>query len=188
MKNDNNIDRHNDTFQSKNQDNAVLTHSRSIDFDISNTKGLKIANLNVNSLTKHIDEIRILLAEKPFDVLSINESKIDWSISDSEIFIHNYSVLRHDRNRQGGGVALCIRNSIPYTVRQDLVPESLEMICVEINTKFNRPFLLSTWYRPLNSEIDLFNNFELFLLKCDMEEKELILIGDLNCDLKKNTP
>ena len=151
--NNNNIDRHNDTF------------------DISNTKGLKIAHLNVNSLTKHIDEIRILLAEKPFDVLSINESKIDWSISDSEIFIHNYSVLRHDHNRQGGGVALYIRNSIPYTVRQDLVPESLEMICVEINTKFNRPFLMSTWYRPPNSEIDLFNNFELFLLKCDMEEK-----------------
>lgn len=107
-------------------------------------KGLKIANLNVNSLTKHLDEIRILLAEKPFDILSINESKIDWSISDSEIFIHNYTVLRHDRNRQGGAVALYIKNSIPYFVRQDLVSANLEMLCVEINKNFNRPFLIST--------------------------------------------
>ena len=70
------------------------------DIDFSTVKGLKIANLNVNSLTKHIDEICVLLAENPFDILSINESKIGCSISDSEIFIYNYTVLRHDRTRQ----------------------------------------------------------------------------------------
>ena len=62
------------------------------------------------------------------------------------------------------------------------------MLCAEIDRKFNRPFLISTWYRPPNSEIDLFNNFELFLLKYDMEDKEIILMGDLNCDLKKPLP
>ena len=97
-------------------------------------KGLKIANLNVSSLMKHIDKIRILLTETPFDILSINESKIDWSISDSESCVQNYTVLRHDRNRQGGG--------IPYLVRQDLVSANLEMICGEINKKFNKPFLI----------------------------------------------
>ena len=90
---------------------------------------MKIANLNVNNLNVN-DEIRILLAETPFDILSINESKIDWLISDSEICSQNYTVLRHDRNRQGGGVALYIRNNIPYLVRQGLVSANLEMICV----------------------------------------------------------
>ena len=84
-------------------------------------KGVKIASLNVNSLTKHIDEIRVLLADNPFDILSINESKIDWSVSDSEVFIHNYTLFRSDRTRQGGGIALCIKNNIPFLVRQDLV-------------------------------------------------------------------
>ena len=64
-------------------------------------KGLKIASLSVNSLTKHIDEIRVLLADNLFDILSINESKINWSVSDSEVFIHNYTLLRRDRTRQG---------------------------------------------------------------------------------------
>ena len=45
------------------QKDSIITHSNSSDFDISNMKGLKISNLNVNSLIKHIDEIRILLAE-----------------------------------------------------------------------------------------------------------------------------
>ena len=64
-------------------------------------KGLKIASLSVNSLTKHIDEIRVLLADNLFDILSINESKINWSVSASEVFIHNYTLLRRDRTRQG---------------------------------------------------------------------------------------
>ena len=42
---------------------------------LAKTKGLKIANLNVNSLMKHLDEIRIILSNKALDILAINESK-----------------------------------------------------------------------------------------------------------------
>ena len=87
---------------------SVSTTSTSIppDLNISNLKGLKIANLNVNNLLKHIDEIRIFLSDNPFDILAINESKIDSSIRDFEIHINNYSIIRLDRNRFGGGVAI----------------------------------------------------------------------------------
>jgi hypothetical protein len=43
------------------------------DFDVSKLKGLKIANLNVNGLLKHIDEICTMLSDYPFDILAINE-------------------------------------------------------------------------------------------------------------------
>ncbi len=56
--------------------------------DIAKSKGLKIASLNINSLLKHLDEIRILLEKYTFDVLAINESKIDNSISNNEIHIY----------------------------------------------------------------------------------------------------
>ena len=59
------------------------------------------------------------------------------------------------------------------------------MICVEINNGHCWAFLLSAWYRPPNSEIGLFDNIELFLSKSDLENKELILIGDINCDYMK---
>ena len=39
--------------------------------------------------------------------------------------------------RGGGGVALYIRENLFYTIRNDLVPVQLEMICVEI---------LSSWH------------------------------------------
>ena len=50
-------------------------------------KGLVIANLNINSLIKHIDEVRILLAQHALDILAINESKLDNFIADNEIRI-----------------------------------------------------------------------------------------------------
>jgi exonuclease III len=48
------------------------------DVDVSKTKGLKIASLNVNSLIKNIDEIRIMLINHPFDILAINKTKLDY--------------------------------------------------------------------------------------------------------------
>jgi len=44
---------------------------------VANLKGFKIASLNVNSLLKHIDEIRFVLLSAPLDICAINESKIN---------------------------------------------------------------------------------------------------------------
>ena len=71
------------------------------------------------------------------------------------------------------------KNNIPYVGRQDLVSDDLEMICIEVNRKHSKPFLIGTWYRPPSSDIDIFNDFELFLFKCDIEDKEIVLLGDL---------
>ena len=42
----------------------------SFDKITSEIRGFKIALLNVNSLTKHIDELKVLLANKALDVLA----------------------------------------------------------------------------------------------------------------------
>ena len=94
---------------------------------IANSEGLKIASLNVNSLLKHIDELRVLLEKYTFDILAINESKIDNRIPDNEIHVIGYDLIRNDRNRYWGGVVLYVRDNIPFSVRNDLIPNHLEM-------------------------------------------------------------
>ena len=108
--------------------------------DIANLKGFRIASLNINSLLKHIEELRFILANFPLDMLAINESKIDDQIPDSEIHISGYNLSRTDRNRAGGGVVVYIRDSISYCERRDLIPDSLEMICVEVNKPHSKSF------------------------------------------------
>ena len=60
-----------------------------------------MANLNITSLLKHIDELRILLADSPVDVLSINETRLDDSVNDSDVYIPGYEIIRRDREMNG---------------------------------------------------------------------------------------
>ena len=82
-----------------------------------------------------------------------------------------------------------IRGTIPFSKRNDLRTAcSMEILCVEIIRPCSRPFLVTTWYRPPGSDSSLFNEFEHFLSKCDLEDKEILFMGDLNCDVSKFPP
>ena len=90
------------------------------------------------------------------DILAINESKINESISDDEIGISGLHLIRKDRNRYGGGVLMYIRETIPFSDRNDLrVACSMEILCVEIIRLCSRPFLVTTWYRSPGSDTRL---------------------------------
>ena len=46
-------------------------------------KDFKIGHLNITSLTKHIEELRIIIHENSFEILCINEWRLDNSIYDT---------------------------------------------------------------------------------------------------------
>ena len=71
---------------------------------IHNCRGFKIGSLNITSLYKHIDELTVLMAKQTFDILALNETRLDNTISDSLVHLPGYNVIRCDRNRSGGGV------------------------------------------------------------------------------------
>ena len=95
-------------------------------------KGFKIGHINIRSLVKNIDQLRIYLSNKKYNILSVNETMLDSSIPNDEININGYDIVRKHRNRNGGGVALYIRNVIDYKIRNDLMNEKLETITIEV--------------------------------------------------------
>ena len=123
------------TAQFNNESDSTNLTCQSAQFNISKLKGLNIASLNINSIMRHIDEIRILLSDCSFDILAINATKLDHTIFDCEIHINNYSIVCYDRNRYGGGVAIYVENSILYKTLlnfPDLIGylRSLFIICI----------------------------------------------------------
>ena len=74
-------------------DNAVHSGSSGL-FSVTNflpaKRGFKMACLNINSLVKHVEELRVLLSEFSIDILAINETKLDESIKSSELHISGY--------------------------------------------------------------------------------------------------
>ena len=135
-----------------------------------------------------MDELRVLISHSSIDILAINESKIDDSTHDNEININGHNIVRKDRNRSGCGVVLYNRDTISFSERKDLISESLEMICIQVLWPRRTAYQISTKYRPPNCSNDAFNEFDLFLCKCDLENIALMVVGDTNCDFVKSMP
>ena len=88
-----------------------------------------MAAINIASLPKHIDELRNYMISTPVDILAINETHLDGSFSDSAVSIPGYSLERKECKRNGGGVALYIRNSIAYEIIQTLDKKTGIALC-----------------------------------------------------------
>ena len=114
----------------------------------------------------------------------INETKIDSSISDTDIQIEGYEVVHRDRNKCGDSVALYTHESISadYAVRSDLMHYRLESLSIQIKLGNFRPFLITAIYLP-DVSLDVFQEFESLVNAINKENKESIIIGDTNCDL-----
>ena len=150
---------------------------------VSKAKGFKIMSLNIYTLLNHLDELRILVDQEIPHVIRINETKIDSSISDTDIQIEGYRVVRRDRNKWGGGVALFIHESISnYCIRSDLMDNNLESLSIQIKLGNFKPFIITSVYL-LDVSVDVFREVESLVRLLDKENKESIIIGDTNCDL-----
>jgi len=149
-------------------------------------KGFTMASLNINSLLAHIDELRVLAHDSNIDVIIINETKLDVSVSDNDIYIPGYEVVRKDRSnngKNGGGVCIYIRSNHNYRLRNDLTSNELELITIEIKRLRSKSFLISTWYRPPNSPFDKLHTFENLIESIDATGLDFYLLGDINCDM-----
>ena len=145
-----------------------------------------MALLNIVSLPKHVDELRISKLFMYFDLFALNETRLDSSISDGLVNISGYDIIRKDRSRRGGGVCVYLRSSINYKTRNDLVPDDLEAVCLEICKPNSRNFIVASVYRPPDNSSEFFYAFEKMIGLIDDENKELHILGDLNCDMLKS--
>ena len=84
---------------------------------------------NVRGLRKKVDELRILLKLRRFDVFGVTETHLNSEIIDGEIDIEDYNLIRGDRqDRQGWGCVMYYRKSLKAIHRPDLEDEQVEGI------------------------------------------------------------
>ena len=126
------------------------------------------------------------MANRPLDILAINESKLDENDSDQMLSLHGYTIIRRDKNKHGGGVCVYLRDSISCKRLHEFEDKNLEMIALEIQKPNSKPFLFTAWYRPPKLDSEYFKYFELFLEKVDPKYEEIYVLGDLNCNFLSN--
>ena len=153
-------------------------------------KGLTICHLNTRSLYNKIDEIRLIVTSSNIDIFCASESFLDDSITDSEINIPGYVIERYDRNREGGGVMMYIKDGIKYKPRPDMgkAAINIENVWIEIETtkRSKKPYLICCIYRPPSAKVSYYNSILDIVERAMSEDKEVVILGDLNYDYQLN--
>ena len=108
-------------------------------------------------------------------------------MSTKNLQIPGYVSLHQTRkNRRGGGLCIFLLESLSYKVRDDLAVNSsaIECLCVEVFNKDSKSIVLNLAYRPPNGDPnELENHFNNILLKREITNKELVLVGDFNINV-----
>ena len=155
-------------------------------FECFNRKGLHFIHINARSLLPKLSELKIIADSSKAAVISITETWIDDTISNAELKIDGYNILRQDRSRSGGGVCAYIREDLAFNPRTDLFNEHVEAIWFEILLPKCKPIVVGTCYRPPKDK-DFLEHFEsiMSLIRTDCEQ---IILGDFNiCFLHKQS-
>ena len=140
---------------------------------------LLLGHVNVRSLLPSLDELRCFLNEKKFDIMGVCETWLDEMISDREVNIPGYCIVRKDRNRHGGGVAIFVADNLKFTWQFDF-----ESNAIEVFPRSKRSMLICCSYRPPNFKPEVF--FEVLSTQCECSQKtgsDIFILGDLNADL-----
>ena len=153
-------------------------------FEPFRKRGLHFLHINVNSLLSKIDELRDVVGHTKPAILGITESKLDSSVSDQEVNISGYSILRSDRNRYGGGVACYVRADLCFN-RRNVFSNSIENVFFDLLIPKLKPLLIGIFYRPpyVNTFLETFAN-DLKLI--DLKETKVYFLGDFNISLFLN--
>ena len=144
-------------------------------------KDTRVGHLNICSLRNKIDELRLIQNICRFDILGITETHLNSTDADRDIHIDGLEFLRLGRKeRKGCGCVLC--RLLNVTHRKDLAKKDLEAIWIQ--AKFpTTNVLFSVIYRSELYSPNFFTNLQDVMEKAWMKTDNIVLLGDLNCNL-----
>ena len=121
-----------------------------------------------------------------------SETFLNDDISDHQITIEGYNIIRRDRNsKEGGALIIYLRNDIECSRRKDLEHDIVEAIWLEITLK-HKKILLALTYRPPNEHTVSYNTWlnymEEAISSAYVEDKSIIILGDIKIDLLGKQP
>ena len=166
--------------------------------DVNNflkSRGLKFFHQNVNGLFRKLESVKILLEDtnKNIHIFGISETHLNNNMSSSQLSIDGYDFIRKDRisGGTGGGVGCYIRKDINWQRRTDLESNEIEGMWIEMFIQKSCSLLICILYRPPDTSKHLSNDFEdqfdVAIETSILENKETIVMGDINCNFLKKS-
>lgn len=178
-----------DVSRNDEPDSTLREHERvnnhsSFEFE-ENREGLSVFYTNADNLLNKIDELKVRLQLKSFDVLVVTEVYPKTGKSDdiqlSELHIDGYNIYRSNVEGHSRGVVIYVSDHISSNIVLDLTNHKFsESVWVEIRWNKRDTLLLGGIYRSPQSDSD--NNSQLLdLLSAATNKKytHTMIVGDL---------
>ena len=134
--------------------------------ELGKRKGFKLAHLNVRSLVKKFDQVRLLLLDSAIDVFTISETWLKQNLADGLFGLDGYKMYRQDRSvgrdktkiKRGGGLITYVKN-IHASDCENLSDlgvsnEHIEAQWVYIHRPNCKNTVVCNIYRPPNGDVD----------------------------------
>ena len=178
-----------DSLTSTEVNNELIDHISNKDLKslrIRNSNKIVVGHLNINFIRNKYDFLAHQV-QGNIDILMISEAKLDESFLLGQFLLDGYSVpFRSDRDGNGGGILLIIREDIPS--KHLPMNNNIEGLFVEINLRNKKKWLLSYSYNPKKALISnylakLSKNIDLYLTKYN----RLLFLGDFNAVIEDSS-
>ena len=152
---------------------------------LSNVNRVIIGNLNINSLTSKFDQLKEIVL-KYIDILVITETKLDDTFPNAQFLVPGFSKpFRLDRNRNGGGVMIYVRENIPSKLlTKHVLPSDIECIFLELNVRKCKWLLVGTYHPPSQNDHYFFENLDKAIDVYSHYEK-VLLARDFNAEISE---
>ncbi|ESN96789.1 hypothetical protein HELRODRAFT_163912 [Helobdella robusta] len=175
-------------FENINQFNNQF---KQIHYNNSNIKSFfNLMHINIRSLIHKADELFDYLNNFvcTFDVVAITETWINDSTEDL-ICMNGFKFIGKNRlSKHGGGVGFYVSNNLTFKTRDDLNKLGgldFETFAIELKTDpSTKNFVIVVSYRPPScNAIYYLQQLEIILQQIDVENKHVVITGDLNIDM-----
>ena len=150
---------------------------------IEHVNNVIIGNLNINSFLNKFDELKVPV-NGMLNILIITETKLDDTFPVSQFHIDGFSKpYRLDRNRNGGGVIIYVREDIPSKIlTKHVLPTDIEALFIELNFRKCKWLLSGIYHPPSQSDEYFFDRLD-NALDVHPNYKNILLVGDFNAHI-----
>ena len=158
-------------------------------------KGFKLVHLNVRSLAKKIEQLRVIFKQPEIEVISISETWLTNIHAEGTYDLANYTTFRQDRSqhetgkKRGGGLVTYIKSELADSTielkKLSTCTTFIEAQWLKIVNKHSSNVVLCTMYRPPEGELEkaivYMNNC---LRALNTAKNDIYILGDWNVNYK----
>ena len=144
-----------------------------------------VGHLTINSLRNKFEALKCII-NRNLDIILLSETKLDDSFPLAQFMLKNYGILyRLERNSNGGGLLLYVREDIPSKFLKVKSDCNIESICVEVNLRKRKWFINGSFNPNKNFTSNHLESLNRIIDEYSKIYQNFLFLGDFNASVSE---